>query len=659
MTDNDDLNYGETLRGLRKGMTICDGRYELIRKLGRGGMGEVWLGKDHTLGLEIALKFLPELLRSDEKAVDDLKRETRKALQLTHSNIVRVYDFFEDAQFAGISMEYVDGKTLAGLSIEKEQRCFEFSELKKWISQLCSALSYAHDKAKIVHRDLKPANLMIDSAGDMKVADFGISASITDSVSRVSVQASSSGTPVYMSPQQMMGDDPSVWDDIYSFGATLYELLTAKPPFYSGNILLQVQSKVPPSIQDRRAALGVTGSPVPESVETVVAACLAKEVGDRPVDVRALEVRLQGIARHPSVEVPAPSRIAEPDKEKVAVPESPITATSASTTNGPPKSKRLWIGLFALVVVVLGGGYYIGIYQPEQARRAELALVEKEAETAALRAEAEARRAEEVSLRIKGDEVTEERLSLDNVDGPVVGRSWVVPDLGIELLWIQPGEFVMGSPVSEEGRDDDEKQHRVRISRGYWLGKYEVTQGEWEAVMGSNPSWFKESGRDAPVDTVHWGEAMLFCEKLTERERRAGRLPSNFEYSLPTEAEWEFACRAGTTGPYAGLSLNVMGWYVDNSGRTTHPVGRKQPNGWGLYDMHGNVSEWCLERYEEHPSGNIYVPEGPATGTFGVYRGGNLDSYSKECRSANRSKGQHGVVPSGTLGFRLAIRSIR
>lgn len=288
MPSNDDLNFGETLRGLSPGMMVFGGRYELIRKLGRGGMGEVWLVKDLSLELEVALKFLPELLSSDAKAVADLKRETRRSLKLTHPNIVRIYDFCEDDRFAAISMEYVDGKTLSELSIEKPDHFFEWEDIEGWVKQLCAALHYAHTEAKIVHRDLKPANLMVDGRGNLKVADFGVSASITDSASRVSVHASSSGTPVYMSPQQIMGDPPSISDDAYSFGATLYELLTSRPPFYTGNVLLQVQSKVPPSIVERRRELYGTSDVVSSVVEELVAACLSKEVISRPQDVKQL-----------------------------------------------------------------------------------------------------------------------------------------------------------------------------------------------------------------------------------------------------------------------------------------------------------------------------------------------------------------------------------
>jgi len=270
----DDLDLGQTLRGFAAGQKVF-GRYTLKRLLGRGGMGVVWLTRDEELGQEVALKFLPEVVMGDNGAVDDMRRETRRARELTHPNIVRIHDFVRDSRTAAISMEYVSGDSLANQRLELPARVFEPAELAKWVEQLCGALEYAHTMAKIVHRDLKPANLMVDARGDLKIADFGISATLSDTTTRVSKQAGSSGTPVYMSPQQMMGEKPAATDDIYSLGATLYELLTGKPPFYSGNILLQVQNKVPPSIAARREELGVTvagagGPGVPAAWEATI-----------------------------------------------------------------------------------------------------------------------------------------------------------------------------------------------------------------------------------------------------------------------------------------------------------------------------------------------------------------------------------------------------
>jgi formylglycine-generating enzyme required for sulfatase activity len=156
-------------------------------------------------------------------------------------------------------------------------------------------------------------------------------------------------------------------------------------------------------------------------------------------------------------------------------------------------------------------------------------------------------------------------------------------DLTLKLLPIPAGTFTMG-----EGSDGPAPVHLVTISKPFFLGATEVTQAQWSVVMGGNPSKFK--GDKLPVENVSWDDAMAFCKKLTERERTAGRLPAGYIYTLPTEAQWEYACRAGTIGRYAG-DLDAMAWYDENSSRKTHPVGSKKANGWGLSDMHGNVWE--------------------------------------------------------------------
>ncbi len=288
----DELDYGVTIRGFAAGQKVF-GRYTLKRILGRGGMGVVWLARDEELEREVALKFLPEIVAMDKEAVRDLKRETRRSLELTHANIVRIHDFILDAQTAAISMEYVAGDTLAAKKVEQASGHFEVGELGPWTKQILEALEYAHTRADIVHRDLKPANVMLAGRGEVKIADFGIAASVGDSVSRVSAQASTSGTPHYMSPQQMMGEKPAVTDDMYALGATLYELLTGKPPFYSGNVLMQVQSKVPPRMAERRKELGSESTAaIPESWEATIAACLAKDPAARPQSAGDLLARL-------------------------------------------------------------------------------------------------------------------------------------------------------------------------------------------------------------------------------------------------------------------------------------------------------------------------------------------------------------------------------
>jgi formylglycine-generating enzyme required for sulfatase activity len=231
-------------------------------------------------------------------------------------------------------------------------------------------------------------------------------------------------------------------------------------------------------------------------------------------------------------------------------------------------------------------------------------------------------------------------------------------DLGggvkLELVSIPAGEFMIGSPEDEGARDGDEgPQHRVRFSKPFYMGKYEVTQAQWKAVMGENPSQFKGDDR-LPVERVSWNDSVEFCRKVSRKTGKQVRLPS--------EAEWEYACRAGSTTAYSfGGSRKDLGqytWYGDNSDEKTHPVGQKKPNRCGLYDMHGNVWEWCADWYGEgyyatSPAAN---PKGPATGEYRVLRGGAWNYYARYCRSANRI-GDRPNVRDYNNGFRVAAGS--
>lgn len=277
---------------LHPGARLLD-RYELIKELGRGGMGVVWLTRDDALGIECACKFLPDLLRQDRASLDELRDEARRNLRLTNENIVRIYDFIDGDQIAGISMEYVDGETLSSKKASSPYRHLEATELFPLIRQLCVALHYAHTGPRIVHRDLKPANLMVTRDGRLKITDFGIARSISDSFSRVSNAQPSSGTLVFMSPQQLMGEPPRPTDDIYSVGSTIYDLLTTKPPFHTGSVAVQVLQVRPPSMMERREQMQIPGQPIPAVWEDVVAACLAKDPSQRPATALEIINRLE------------------------------------------------------------------------------------------------------------------------------------------------------------------------------------------------------------------------------------------------------------------------------------------------------------------------------------------------------------------------------
>ncbi|MDQ2868595.1 MAG: protein kinase [Verrucomicrobiota bacterium] len=288
---DEEVNEGQTLPGVVGGTRLFQ-RFALKKVLGRGGMGVVWLAQDERLDRLVALKLLPESLCFDAAAQEDLKRETCRSLTLTHPHIVRIFDFIEDEKTAAICMEYVDGATLSWMRVQRPSRCFEVDELAPWATALCDALVYAHDSARVIHRDLKPSNLMINSRSELKVTDFGIACTLRDSMSYVSVRTSS-GTLNYMSPQQMLGEDPSSSDDIYALGATLYELLASKPPFYGGDVSSQVREVIAPTITDRRRKLENAGQPIPKHWEETIAACLAKTPEQRPRSAAEVARRLR------------------------------------------------------------------------------------------------------------------------------------------------------------------------------------------------------------------------------------------------------------------------------------------------------------------------------------------------------------------------------
>ena len=294
-------------------------------------------------------------------------------------------------------------------------------------------------------------------------------------------------------------------------------------------------------------------------------------------------------------------------------------------------------------------------------------------------------------------------------NAPAAGKSWNIPLPGnksLPMAWISPGTYVMGSPDAEKGRKSDESpQTTVTLTKGYWLGNTEVTIGEWKAVTGqslrdkvikllndetlydfdgkkmrerdfmhfdkNDPDKIMANQDDRlPMYFVSWDEAMEFCHKLTKLEHAHGRLPAGYEYTLPTEAQWEYACRAGTTGAtYSNGSLDDIAWYVKNSfmgytgkGLGNPPagprdVGEKLPNKWGMHDILGNIWEWCRDWYGLYPGGNVTDPVGPETGAYKVNRGGSFGSGPNDERSANRAKNPPNE-DSAYRGFRIALCAI-
>jgi len=235
------------------------------------------------------------------------------------------------------------------------------------------------------------------------------------------------------------------------------------------------------------------------------------------------------------------------------------------------------------------------------------------------------------------------------------------------MVFIPPGTFRMGSPPAELDRLDNEgPQTEVIITKGYWMGQYEVTQREYEALIGDNPSYFT-GDPNRPVEQVDWDMAVAYCEALTEREQAAVVIPANCAYRLSTEAEWEYACRALTSTRFSygddpdNANLSDYAWYDLNSGATTHPVGQNSPNPWNLYDMHGNVWEWCQDfrsipnQPKPLPGGVVLDPQGPATGTGHPIRGGGWRHEAYQARSAYRNAGGTPDWAGYGIGFRVVL----
>ncbi len=273
-----------------------------------------------------------------------------------------------------------------------------------------------------------------------------------------------------------------------------------------------------------------------------------------------------------------------------------------------------------------------------------LAKVQKQIEDEKAAAEAKAKAEAEAEAKAKAEREAAAAKAKAEIAAMQAGKTagettTITLPGGVELamVWCPPGTFM------REGEGFREELHQVTLTKGFWIGKTEVTQAQWKSVMGSNPSDHK--GDDLPVERVTWDDCQEFCEKLGVQ--------------LPTEAQWEYACRAGSTGSFAGSgNLDEMGWYDDNSGGETHPVEQKTPNAWGLYDMHGNVWEWCADRYGDYPRGAVTDPEGSSSGSGRVRRGGSWDSSASDCTSSGRSRGDPSLA-SLNYGYDFGFRLVR
>ena len=591
---------------LNPGTRIRD--YEVVRLIGSGGMGEVWLAHEIMLDREVAIKSLNFELTRDQQFAARFQNEARIQAKLNHPNIVGMHAFFEESGLYYMVLEFARGITLREL-IDRtgpipEQRTLNI------FNQIAAALGYAHSKG-IIHRDVKPSNIMVDpNNGDhVKMMDFGIARLLTEG--HLTRTGTRMGTMHYMSPEQVLAEkDIDARSDVYSAGVVLYEMLSGKLPFNADtDSEYVIQHKIiTEEIPDPRNVY----PRITESTVSLLRSLTQKKREYRPQSI------LNALA---SMEPKAPrteNRIVESsEKQTVADKHAnlvPVELPKLETAAVNPKKtwKSYWF-IYLIAFVILA---YLAI------------------------------------------QLTNGRSVFPGIQ---TGTS---EETAPRMIEVTGGTFQMGSNYGDE---DEKPVHQVTVS-SFLIGKYEVTQAEWQEVMGTNPSEWK--GDNLPVENVTWFEAVDYCNRLSSREGLTPCYSGSGEsitcdwsangYRLPTEAEWEFAARGGNQSNhhvYSGSgTIGSVAWYESNSSDRTHSVGSKNKNELGIHDMSGNVWEWCWDWYDSgyYAKSPGLDPRGAGSGSCRVLRGGSWNYDDYYCRVANRGNYYGPVLRFNDDGLRLA-----
>lgn len=349
------LSGGNFGAALSPGSRTGGGRFLLKRLIGRGEFSEVWLARDVKNVKDVALKFLPQAFLQDENLLEHFQQEIRRDQLLKHPHIVPVYELVRDYDSAAIAMEFMGGWSLATLKVDKLGHCYSVSEIEPWIRELCDALAYAHNEFGFIHGDLKPSNLLTSAGDGIKISDFGFAAAIRNESSKRGILKSGYGGMGFLSPQQVMGEPPSKLDDVYSLGATIFDLLTGTPPFYKGEVIAQICSLKPPMMTQRLAELEIQCDPVSPVWEETVAACLTKNPSDRP---QSAEEVLQMLERQETswtpgarLETSHETNTSEENEAAVSADEEKIPAEVRSLTSLSPTNSQRIVVLFVSILV--------------------------------------------------------------------------------------------------------------------------------------------------------------------------------------------------------------------------------------------------------------------------------------------------------------------
>lgn len=672
-------------------MTNLEGQtfagYEILAKLGQGGMGTVYKARQPLLSRIVALKVMAEQIGTDPEFVARFIREAASAASLRHPNLVEVFTAGENNGVYFMAMEFVEGESLRK-RLDRLGRIPPQEAVAVTI-YIAQALQHAWNKTRLIHRDIKPDNVFLSSAGEVKVGDLGLAKNVGGDTTDLTQSGVMMGSPHYISPEQAQGaKDVDFRADIYSLGCTLYHMLTGQTP-YTGDSSVAIIMK---HVHDPTPAIFKTWPTCPMPLGMLVGKMLAKDRAARPQSYEQLLAELFAVSEKLQQSA-APAKPA-PVEKTTAFTQS---LAPSSTANPPAKRKTLtttYVVAGTAAAVALAG---LLLWSPwrtqEEARdrkQTEPSPVQSAAsEVAGAQAETPNAVSSNTALRLLGNVYTNA--------------------VGAEMVYIPPGEFMMGSTKEERewavqpgnmgvrgsalrrlALEGDQEPRSAIIRSGFWVGRTKVTVGQWRQFANAtgyrttaeikgvawthnraDQSWkpvqgaswrnwgFSTPAQDNhPAACISWDDATAFCKWLTDRERAAGRLPTGCVMRLPTEVEWEYACRGGKQGArfWWGNSkedgVGRVNWSkplnTDDALITVDQFGERGRNGFGLADMAGNAFDWCLDNLDPKGPHTTFYTDNSSTR---VIKGGDFGCMPLATRCAARDG-----CPADTSEVRYSFR---
>jgi|GEM_PF-434998 len=615
--------------------------YRLTRFIGEGGMASVYEGTHEKLGTKVAIKILNPVLTANKQIRQRFENEAKMMASLNHPNIVKVMDYDEQPDKLAIVMELLDGTNLA--SHIKTIDALKPEQAIPIFTHVLDAFIYAHGKG-IIHRDIKPSNIFLDSENHVKILDFGI-AKLLESGDDFTSTGAQLGTPTYMSPEQVKAEkNIDQRTDIYSLGVTLFFLLNGKPPYNSSTQSnFEIFNKI-------------VYEPIPDLVKYPDLNQLIKIATDKDRNQRFNKVEE---FKEEILKLTSNPFYLEDDKtliDKHQIGGRNIKDSFEDDTLIDEYRKR-GANLNAQKSSRVNGNKHPKSIKPENSitrnatHKSEKSNIEKQTNLS----ESKVGKIRRKYLLYVSSGIVLLLVAIFLIS-KFTGHGYRDSMFNYSMVFVPGSTFQMGS---QDVSGDEIPVHKVGVS-DFYIGAYEVTQAHWKEIMGENPSLYKSfltNCDNYPVENVSWNDIQAFLKRVYQQTGK--------EYRLPTEAEWEYAAGGGATQSgkarkrWAGTSdegfLSDYAWYHLNSDEKPHAVGSKLPNDLEIYDMTGNVAEWCSDWDGNYKSGYQIDPEGPSTGSSRVIRGGNWGMNATDIRITSRAR----IDPSDKdryTGFRLVYR---